>query len=124
MKYISTRGQCEPQNFEEVVLTGLAPDGGLFIPEVVPQISREQILSWKNLSYADLAYEVIRLYVAGAVEDEVLKQMLIDTYADFSHSEVAPLHELNNNEWVLFSLDMYQKQYPPDVKEVLIHLLD
>jgi threonine synthase len=101
MKYISTRGQCEPQNFEEVVLTGLAPDGGLFIPETVPQLSREQILSWKNLSYADLAYEIIRLYVDGAVEDDLLKQMVTDTYAAFSHQEVAPLHELNNNEWVL-----------------------
>lgn len=101
MKYISTRGQCEPQNFEEVVLTGLAPDGGLFIPEAVPQLSREQILSWKNLSYAELAYEVVRLYVDGAVEDDVLKQMLVDTYAEFSHADVAPLHELTDNEWVL-----------------------
>ncbi len=101
MKYISTRGQCEPQSFEEVVLTGLAPDGGLFIPDTVPQLSHEQILSWKNLSYADLAYEVIRLYVDGAIEDEVLKQMVAETYAEFDHSEVAPLHALNNNEWVL-----------------------
>jgi len=101
MKYISTRGQCQPHSFEEVVLTGLAPDGGLFIPETVPQLSREQILSWKNLNYADLAYEIIRLYVDGAVEDDVLKQMLTETYAEFSHPDVAPLHELNNNEWVL-----------------------
>ena len=101
MKYISTRGECEPHSFEEVVLTGLAPDGGLFIPEKVPQLSREQILKWKGLSYADLAFEVIRLYVDGAVEDDVLKQMLKDTYAEFSHPEVAPLHELDNNEWVL-----------------------
>ncbi|MBN4059780.1 MAG: threonine synthase [SAR86 cluster bacterium] len=101
MKYISTRGQCEPHSFEEVVLTGLAPDGGLFIPETVPQLSGEQILSWKNLSYADLAYEIIRLYVDGAVEDDVLKQMVTDTYAEFSHPEVAPLHELGDNEWVL-----------------------
>jgi threonine synthase len=101
MKYISTRGQCQPHSFEQVVLTGLAPDGGLFIPESVPQLSREQILSWKNLNYADLAYEIIRLYVDGAVEDDVLKQMLTDTYAEFSHPEVAPLHELDNNEWVL-----------------------
>ncbi|MDG2091160.1 MAG: threonine synthase [Gammaproteobacteria bacterium] len=101
MKYISTRGECEPHSFEEVVLTGLAPDGGLFIPESVPQLTREQILSWKNLSYAELAFEIIRLYVDGAVEDEVLKQMVIDTYAEFNHPEVAPLKELADNEWVL-----------------------
>ena len=68
MKYISTRGQCAAHSFEEVVLTGLAPDGGLFIPETVPPLSVEQILSWKDLSYADLAYEIIRLYTDGAVE--------------------------------------------------------
>jgi threonine synthase len=101
MKYISTRGQCQPHSFEEVVLTGLAPDGGLFIPESVPQLSPEQIASWKNLSYADLAYEVIRLYVDGAVEDDVLMEMLDETYAEFSHPDVAPLHKLDNNEWVL-----------------------
>ncbi len=101
MKYISTRGQCEQHSFEEVVLTGLAPDGGLFIPETVPQLSRERILSWKNLSYADLAYEIIRLYVDGAIEDDVLKQILADTYAEFSHPEVAPLQDLGNNKWIL-----------------------
>tara|TARA_R110000772_G_scaffold161502_14_gene272668 strand:- start:3904 stop:5298 length:1395 start_codon:yes stop_codon:yes gene_type:complete len=101
MKYISTRGQSAAHSFEEVVLTGLAPDGGLFIPETVPQLSREQILAWKDLSYADLAYEIIRLYTDGAVEDDVLKQMIDDSYADFSHPEVAPLTGLDNNEWVL-----------------------
>lgn len=101
MKYISTRGQCEPHSFEEVVLTGLAPDGGLFIPETVPQLSPEQIQSWKNLSYADLAYEIIRLYVDGAIENDVLKQMCTDSYAEFSHPEVAPLQKLDDNEWVL-----------------------
>ena len=101
MKYISTRGQCAAHSFEEVVLTGLAPDGGLFIPETVPPLSVEQILSWKDLSYADLAYEIIRLYTDGAVEDQVLKQMIADSYAGFSHPEVAPLHKLADNEWVL-----------------------
>ena len=101
MKYISTRGGCEPHSFEEVVLTGLAPDGGLFIPETMPQLTREKMLSWKNLSYADLAFEIIRLYVDGAVEDDILKQMVIDTYAEFNHPEVAPLKELDDNEWVL-----------------------
>ena len=101
MKYISTRGQCAAHSFEEVVLTGLAPDGGLFIPETVPPLSVEQILSWKDLSYADLAYEIIRLYTDGAVEDQVLKQMIADSYAGFSHPEVATLHKLADNEWVL-----------------------
>ncbi len=51
MKYISTRGGGEPQNFEDVVLTGLAPDGGLYVPEELPTFSTEEIASWAGLSY-------------------------------------------------------------------------
>lgn len=101
MQYISTRGQCAPQSFEEVVLTGLAPDGGLFIPETLPVLSREQILAWKNLSYKELAYEIISLFTDDAVEPEALRQMINDSYAQFSHPEVAPLVNLHDNEWVL-----------------------
>jgi len=101
MNYISTRGQCAPQNFEEVVLTGLAPDGGLFIPEQLPQLSREQILSWQGLSYPELAFEIISLFTDDCVEPDALRQMISDSYADFSHAEVAPLKHLHDNEWVL-----------------------
>jgi threonine synthase len=51
MKYISTRGQAPALSFEEVVLTGLAPDGGLYLPETLPQFSQQQIASWAGLSY-------------------------------------------------------------------------
>lgn len=101
MQYISTRGQCAPQNFEEVVLTGLAPDGGLFIPESLPTLSREQILAWKNLSYQELAFEIISLFTDDAVDPEALRQMINDSYAQFSHRDVAPLVNLRDNEWVL-----------------------
>ncbi len=101
MKYISTRGKSEPQSFEEVVLTGLAPDGGLFIPELIPKLSREQIIAWKDLSYSDLAFEIIRLYSGDAIEESLLKEMIKDSYSGFFHPEVAPLHKLDDNEWVL-----------------------
>lgn len=101
MKYISTRGKTPPQNFEQVLLTGLAPDGGLFIPESVPQISREQMLAWRKLSYADLAFEIIRLYVADCMPEDDLRAIIDDTYAVFSHGDVAPLHALDDNEYVL-----------------------
>ena len=51
MKFISTRGGVEPKNFEDVILTGLAPDGGLFVPEHVPHFSQQEIASWACLLY-------------------------------------------------------------------------
>jgi threonine synthase len=101
VKYISTRGQSQAQSFEEVVLTGLAPDGGLYIPETLPQLSREQILAWKNLSYADLAFEIIRLFIGDAMPEDDLKDIINDSYAGFSHDEVAPMHDLGGNQWLL-----------------------
>lgn len=101
MKYISTRGKCPAQSFEEVVLTGLAPDGGLFIPETLPVLSREQILGWKDLSYAELAFEIIRLFTDGALPEEDLKNIVNESYASFSHEEIAPLKQSGDNEWLL-----------------------
>ncbi|MDB9789460.1 threonine synthase, partial [Gammaproteobacteria bacterium] len=54
MKYESTRGGCPQQNFEQVLLTGLAPDGGLYVPTELPHFSTEEIASWRELSYPDL----------------------------------------------------------------------
>jgi threonine synthase len=101
VNYISTRGNSPVASFEEVVLTGLAPDGGLYIPDRVPQITAAQLDQWQQLSYADLAFEVIRLYVAGAIPDADLKQMINDSYAAFSDPDVAPLKHLYDNQYVL-----------------------
>ncbi|MES2624392.1 MAG: threonine synthase [Pseudomonadota bacterium] len=101
MKYISTRGKSPAVSFEDVVLTGLAPDGGLYIPDSLPTITSSQLQQWKQLSYADLAFEIIRLFVDGAIPDTNLKKMIDDSYAGFSHPDVAPLVHLQNNDWVL-----------------------
>lgn len=101
MKYISTRGKSPAASFEEVVLTGLAPDGGLYVPEKLPVISLQQLADWQKLGYADLAFEVIRLFVDGAIPDDKLKKMIVDSYAAFSDPEVAPLRHLHDNQWVM-----------------------
>lgn len=101
MKYISTRGDAPVLNFEEVLLAGLASDGGLYVPEVLPTFSKEEIASWVGLPYNELAYKVIKPFVDDCVEDADLKQMIDETYAGFNHSAVAPLKELGTNEWVL-----------------------
>ena len=65
MKYISTRGESTPQNFEEVMLTGLAPDGGLFIPENLPNLSHADIKAMQPLNYSDLAIKIKSLVMLG-----------------------------------------------------------
>ena len=76
MKYISTRGGGQPKSFEEVILTGLAPDGGLYVPEKLPQFSIQEIASWSTLSYQELALKVISPFVDGAISEQDLEQLI------------------------------------------------
>lgn len=101
MKYISTRGKAAKANFEEVLLKGLASDGGLYLPETLPHFSLEEISKWKNLSYAELAFKIMQPFVEGSIEDDAFKSMINDCYAQFAHPKVAPLTQLSDNEFVL-----------------------
>lgn len=101
MKYISTRGGGEPQTFEQVLLTGLAPDGGLYVPTELPQINTEQMADWKNLSYVDLAVEVVTPFVGDELPRSELERIIAESYAEFDHPEIAPVTELGDNEYLL-----------------------
>ena len=101
MRYISTRGQAPALNFEDVLLAGLASDGGLYVPENLPRFTQEEIASWAGLPYHELAFRVMRPFVSGSIADAEFKQILEETYAVFDHSAVAPLRQLQGNEWVL-----------------------
>ena len=101
MKYISTRGGCPPQNFEEVLLTGLAPDGGLFVPQNLPKLSNTDIESLRSLSYSDLAIEIISPFIGGEIPAEDLQKIIIGSYSGFGHPEIAPLKQLSEGEYLL-----------------------
>ena len=101
MKYISTRGGSEPQNFEQVLLTGLAPDGGLYVPADLPKISKEQMQVWQSLDYADLALAIVAPFIDGAIPDVELKIIIEDSYKEFGHPAVAPLVQLGKQEYLL-----------------------
>ncbi len=106
MKYISTRGQSPALNFEEVLLTGLAPDGGLYVPETLPSFSQDEIASWAALSYTDLAFKIIQPFVDDCIPADDLKAIIDDTYSStgeggFRHPSIAPLVQLGKNEWLL-----------------------
>lgn len=101
MKYISTRGKAPALNFEEVLLAGLASDGGLYVPEQYPQFSHAEIASWSGLSYSEVAVKVISPFVAGCIPQLELEAIIHDTYKTFRHPAVTPLVQLDSNEWVL-----------------------
>ena len=101
MKYVSTRGNCPAQSFEQVLLNGLAPDGGLYVPAELPHYSRQQIAAWKDLSYVELALEIITPFVADEIPHHTLRQIIEESYGGFNHPEVAPLSQLGENQWLL-----------------------
>ncbi|HFB8205797.1 TPA: threonine synthase, partial [Neisseria gonorrhoeae] len=81
MRYISTRGETAHKPFSEVLLMGLAPDGGLMLPEHYPQIGRETLDKWRGLAYPELAFEIMCLFVTDIPEDD-LRDILNRTYTE------------------------------------------
>ncbi len=93
MKYISTRGRMEPVGFLDAVMTGLAPDGGLLLPESLPDVSGK-LSAWKNLSYQELAFEVMSLF-ATDIPAADLKNLIEKSYSTFRTPDVAPVIPVN-----------------------------
>jgi len=80
MRYISTRGHAAPQAFCDILLGGLAPDGGLYLPETYPQVTRAELDAWRQLSYADLAYEILSRFISD-IPPADLKAIVAKTYS-------------------------------------------
>jgi threonine synthase len=99
--YISTRGEAPTLGFCDVMLTGLARDGGLYVPAVWPQLSPDTIAALFGRPYWEVAVEVIRPFVAGEISDEDLGRMAYDAYATFRHPAVVPLDQTAPNQFVL-----------------------
>ncbi|MCJ1384199.1 threonine synthase [Xylographa soralifera] len=94
-KYLSTRGGSYGMPFEDVVLKGLAADGGLFIPEEIPSLPHNWAERWRRLPFADLAYEVLSLYISPSeIPPTDLKAIIDRSYSTFRHSSIVPLHPL------------------------------
>lgn len=124
MKYISTRGLAPALSFEEVVLTGLAPDGGLYVPETLPTFSKEEIASWAGLSYQELAFNVMKPFVAGAISDEEFKGIINKAYESFRHDAIAPMVQTAHNEWILELFQGPTLAFKDFALQFLGHLLD
>jgi threonine synthase len=101
MRYISTRGEAAPRGFEEVLLAGLAEDGGLFLPEAWPQFSPAEWRALRGLPYAELAARIIHPFTGGALGYEALHGLTREAYASFRHPAVVPLVQLGPRDFAL-----------------------
>ena len=95
MKYISTRGDKTERNFSEILLEGLAPDGGLYLPTHYPKIDDATLTRWRGLGYADLAFEILSLYI-GDIPKADLKALVDKTYtqATYGTEAIVPVRQL------------------------------
>ena len=101
MKYISTRGQTPELTFEDAMLTGLARDGGLYVPETIPQLSTDDIKAMAGKSYEEIAFQVMRPFVGDTFSDDDFKGIIERAYKGFGHAARAPLVQLDHGNYLL-----------------------
>jgi threonine synthase len=101
MLYKSTRGQSPEVSFSEVLLGGLAPDGGLYMPTSIPKFSIQEINDFKDLQFHELATEILFPFVEGDINKEIFSDLVQETYKVFEVNDVVELVELEKNRQVL-----------------------
>ncbi|MCV6586283.1 MAG: threonine synthase [Marinibacterium sp.] len=101
MKYISTRGQAPELSFEDTMLTGLARDGGLYVPAEIPTLSHDDIAALAGLPYEEIAFRVMRPFVGDSFSDDEFAEIIAKAYAGFGHDARAPLKQLNEGHFLL-----------------------
>ncbi len=101
MRYISTRGRAPELGFDDVLLAGLATDGGLYVPKVWPTLGASEIAALAGLDYPAVAARVMAPFVAGSVLENDLPALTQKAYASFTHTAVAPLTQLATNDWIV-----------------------
>jgi len=106
IKFISNTGGGEAVDFETAILDGFAVDGGLYVPEQLPSINNDQLRQWKNLSYLELAFEILSLFIdRSIISADELQEILTSAYAPFARQEIIPLHKLKSrNETYIMEL--------------------
>ncbi|MDK3017107.1 threonine synthase [Pseudodonghicola flavimaris] len=101
MKYVSTRGQAPVLSFEEAMLTGLARDGGLYLPDTIPTLTPEEIAAFEGQSYEEVAFRVMRPFIGDSFTDGEFREIIARAYAGFGHAARAPLVELAPGHFLL-----------------------
>lgn len=99
MQFVSNKGGGKPVDFETAILDGFAFDGGLYVPDILPEISKEKLKEWKNLSYVNLAFEILSLFIDRSIISAVeLKNILQTAYAPFEKEEIIPLYKMKSRK--------------------------
>jgi threonine synthase len=101
MNYISTRGEAPILSFEDAMLSGLARDGGLYVPETWPSFTAGELKSLRGASYADVAFATIRKFTGAEIPEASLKKMITEAYSTFAHPATTPLKQLDSNHFLL-----------------------
>ncbi len=101
MRYISTRGTAPVLSFEDTMLTGLARDGGLYVPESIPVLTPDQIAAMAGQSYEEVAYTVMRPFIGETFTDDQFRDLIARAYAGFGHAARAPLVQMAPNHFLL-----------------------
>ena len=101
MKYTSTRGTAPVLDFEGAMISGLARDGGLYLPTHFPTFSVEELRALRGKPFTDVAFAIAKRFADGAIPDAELKSMVVDAYGTFGHQVVTPLKQLDANLWLL-----------------------
>lgn len=104
MNYVSTRGLAPAVSFTEMLLAGLAPDGGLYLPEAYPHLTKDAIAGLAGRPYGEAAHAILAPFKAGEAEPIALRSMIEAAYAGFRHKAIAPLVQLDSN---LFLLELF-----------------
>jgi threonine synthase len=94
MRYVSTRGQSPSVGFVDAVLAGLAPDGGLYVPQEWPSFTRDEISAFAGRPYAEVATAVLAKFVGDEIDRETLGEMCAEAYASFTHAAVVPVRQI------------------------------
>lgn len=101
MRYISTRGKAPELSFEQAMLTGLARDGGLYLPETIPTLGEDAIRAMRGASYEEVAFTVMRPFIGDTFTDAEFREIIAKAYAGFGHDARAPLVQLAPNHFLL-----------------------
>lgn len=101
MQYVSSRGGAAALGFEDVTLAGLAADGGLYLPDVWPTMTADEIAALAGLSYVETAVRVMTPFVGDALSEDELRDLCTQAYGRFAHDAVTPLVQLDHRQWLL-----------------------
>ncbi|MDX2159014.1 MAG: threonine synthase [Hyphomicrobiaceae bacterium] len=124
MRYVSTRGAAPELGFEDVLLTGLARDGGLYMPERWPVLEEDGIARMAGQPYEAVAVQVMRPFLGGEVGDDDLARIVSESYAGFRHRTIAPLVQIGPSDWLLELFHGPTLAFKDVAMQVLARLMD